>query len=539
MIGKFHGLLRLAASISLLVASCWPGVLRAATTRAWVLDGSGLTSVAANWAASDFPNTRDERAGFGNLPTATSVTVTVDAGATINGIEFTGTTTAYALVGSGAQILTFQDDTGAVDPIISVTGSQANSISGTITMRVNADAASELSINNNSSAATGLTIGVPISITGTQNKNLTFGGTSKTLVSGVIQETSSGLLSLTKSGTGTVVFTADNTYDGTTTISQGVLESQVASGLGNLGVTLSGGTFSVTTINQTYGNIFTVSSASTIDVGAGVAFTLGNGANDLTGAGRVTKTGTGTLTLGFSNNHTGGFDMNAGTVLSTATGALGTGSVTLGGGTLSVTTANQTYIQIFTASSASTIDVGAGVAFTLGNGANDLTGAGRVTKTGTGTLTLGFSNNHTGGFDMNAGTVLSTASGALGTGSVTLGGGTLSVTTANQSYGQTFTVNSASTIDVGAGVALTLGNGANDLTGGGSVTKTGTGTLSLGFSNDHSGGLGINAGTVLSTASGGLGTGAIGFGGGTLSITTADQTYSQVVTMTPDPRLIS
>ena len=413
-----------------------------------MLDGSGLTSVAANWAASDFPNTRDERAGFGNLPTATSVTVTVDAGATINGIEFTGTTTAYALVGSGAQILTFQDDTGAVDPIISVTGSQANSISGTITMRVNADAASELSINNNSSAATGLTIGVPISITGTQNKNLTFGGTSKTLVSGVIQETSSGLLSLTKSGTGTVVFTADNTYDGTTTISQGVLESQVASGLGNLGVTLSGGTFSVTTINQTYGNIFTVSSASTIDVGAGVAFTLGNGANDLTGAGRVTKTGTGTLTLGFSNNHTGGFDMNAGTVLSTA-------------------------------------------------------------------------------------------SGALGTGSVTLGGGTLSVTTANQSYGQTFTVNSASTIDVGAGVALTLGNGANDLTGGGSVTKTGTGTLSLGFSNDHSGGLGINAGTVLSTASGGLGTGAIGFGGGTLSITTADQTYSQVVTMTPDPRLIS
>ena len=516
-----------------LVFSCWASVLNAADTRIWDVDGSDTWNQAGNWSGGS-PNSRTEIAEFGNQPTATAVTVTVNTSRTIHGLSFTGTTTAYTISVSGTRSLTFRDESnGGADPFINVTGSQANTISGaTLSLEVNSDSTSDLSISNSSTAATGLTIAVPLMITGTDNQTINFGGTGKTVVSGVIQdEADTGILSLTKTGSGTLVFTADNTYDGTTTISAGILESQIVSGLGVGGVTLSGGTFSVTTVDQTYGQIFTLSADSTVDVASGRTFTLGDAANDLTGAGKVTKTGAGTLLLGFSNDHSGGFGINVGTMLSTASGALGTGNVTLGGGTLSVTTANQSYGQTFTVSSASTIDVGTGVALTLGNAANDLTGGGKVTKTGTGTLSLGFSNNHTGGFDINAGTVVSTASGGVGTGNVTLGGGTLSVTTANQSYGQTFTVSSASTIDVGAGVTFTLGDTANDLTGSGKVTKTGTGTLSLGFSNDHSGGFDINASTVLSTASGALGSGNVTLAGSTLSVTTASQSYGQTFTV--------
>ena len=74
------------------------------------------------------------------------------------------------------------------------------------------------------------------------------------------------------------------------------------------------------------------------------AYTLGGG---LGGAGKVTKDGSGTLTLTGTNTFTGGFVLNTGTVVlanDTATsGALGTGTITLNGGTLNQFRDSATY----------------------------------------------------------------------------------------------------------------------------------------------------------------------------------------------------
>ena len=65
------------------------------------------------------------------------------------------------------------------------------------------------------------------------------------------------------------------------------------------------------------------------------SYTLGGGVG---GTGRMTKDGSGTLTLTGPNNFTGGFVLNAGTVVlandEATAGALGTGTITLNGGTL-------------------------------------------------------------------------------------------------------------------------------------------------------------------------------------------------------------
>ncbi|GAA2523566.1 phosphatase PAP2 family protein [Winogradskya humida] len=61
--------------------------------------------------------------------------------------------------------------------------------------------------------------------------------------------------------------------------------------------------------------------------------------NDITGRSALTKSGTGTLTLAGANTYRGGTTLKAGTLIAAAPSALGTGEVTLAGGTLHVTEA--------------------------------------------------------------------------------------------------------------------------------------------------------------------------------------------------------
>jgi rhamnogalacturonan endolyase len=63
------------------------------------------------------------------------------------------------------------------------------------------------------------------------------------------------------------------------------------------------------------------------------ALTL-NGTGSLTGNASLTKSGTGTLTLSSAHSHSGGTTLNAGTLALGNTNALGTGTITLRGGTL-------------------------------------------------------------------------------------------------------------------------------------------------------------------------------------------------------------
>jgi outer membrane autotransporter protein len=136
-------------------------------------------------------------------------------------------------------------------------------------------------------------------------------------------------------------------------------------------------------------------------------------------------------------------------------------------------------------------------------GSIDGVGDGRITKVGTGTLTLSGNNNYSGGTTISAGTILAASDNALGSGLVTLGGGTLALTGA-PTLGNDIDLTAAATIrfDAGATGTLngtittngqtltlnTLGTGTinDDIDGStSSIVKLGAGTLTL--SGDNSG----------------------------------------------------
>ncbi|MFT3990730.1 MAG: autotransporter-associated beta strand repeat-containing protein [Luteolibacter sp.] len=150
---------------------------------------------------------------------------------------------------------------------------------------------------------------------------------------------------------GTVILAGDNTYTGTTTLTRGNLQLANANALSGstliTNATAGKLLFSsgITTFNvgglSGAGDIAltdTASSAVTLSVGANNASTTYSGA--LSGAGALTKKGTGTLTLSGASSYTGGTTVTDGTLTAGNASALGTGSVAVNGGTLNSSVAN-------------------------------------------------------------------------------------------------------------------------------------------------------------------------------------------------------
>ena len=364
--------------------------------------------------------------------------------------------------------------------------------------------------------------------------------------------TGGGTVGLTKLGTGTLLLTNTNTYSGTTTVSAGTLAANAAGAITNSPIIVNGGTLTENTTNA------------------------------LTGSDSIAVS-SGTVTLSVANNYSGSTTISGtGTLALTSAGAINGSAISYSGGTFTESAvANE-----ITGSSSLTVTAGS---LTLSQ-ANNYSG---TTTVSGGTLVLSGSNSSAGGTTISGGTLQlnNTASdGGLASGTLTLGGGTLqgtaspvptitnavaltasstisgakaltfSGTLTNTGASNTLTVNnSAATAITGGNVylsdssgsgytltikgsgAVSIGDAIADYNGSGtagSLTYSGTGTLTLGAANTYSGTTTVSGGTLVlsgsnssaggttisggtlqlnNTASdGGLASGTLTLGGGTL-----------------------
>lgn len=122
---------------------------------------------------------------------------------------------------------------------------------------------------------------------------------------------------------------------GSTHLQSGTLSVQrLAEGSGAGSVFLNGGVLQAR-VDQ--GDFLSAYEAGDVTVGFGGAFIDSNGyaigiSTVLSGSGRLTKIGAGTLTLSGSNSYTGGTTVSLGTLVATQANAAGTGTVTVEGG---------------------------------------------------------------------------------------------------------------------------------------------------------------------------------------------------------------
>jgi autotransporter-associated beta strand protein len=145
------------------------------------------------------------------------------------------------------------------------------------------------------------------------------GSTSGTgRMSGLITDNGTGIVSLSKQGTGTWILGNTNTYSGTTTVSNGVLALGTNNALGSGAVTLAGGTLALAGYTDSVGPVTLSSGAITGDAGGVLTSTAGfdvhSGSVSAVLAGNVglTKSTGGLVTLSGSNTYTGATSVSGG-----------------------------------------------------------------------------------------------------------------------------------------------------------------------------------------------------------------------------------
>src|SRR4029077_14481076 len=260
----------------------------------------------------------------------------------------------------------------------------------------------------------------------------------------------SGPAKLTKTDAGTLVLVGNNTYTGGTTIEAGTLQ------LGN------GGTSGSIIGNVTDNGVLGFNRSDSVTFGGVIS-----------GTGGVAQIGAGTTILTGNSTYTGGTIISAGT-LQIGAGAT-TGSI--------VGNVGNNGILLFNRSDS--------VAF-----GGVISGVGSLTKDGLGTLTLTGANTYSGGTNLNGGIIAVNSDVNLGTGPLSFNGGTLEALAA----GGGITSSKAVTLNAGAGTFLadagTTSTLSGVISGVGSLTKDGLGTLTLTGANTYSGGTTTSAGTL-------------------------------------------
>ncbi len=330
-------------------------------------------------------------------------------------------------------------------------------------------------------------------------RTLTFAGSGNTTVSAVIQNGGAGTGSIALAvGSGTLLLTNANTFNGTATISGGIARLGNALALQNATVSIGAGAvaFNGGIGSFTFGGLSGGGALSLTDL-ASNAVTLyvgnnnGNGAytGSLGTAGTFVKVGSGTETLsGNAATFSGGVAVQAGTLYfqSPQTGPAVTGNIAVSSGSTFVvdTTGNNITLT------------------------NLITGSGGLEKAGFGTLYAPSGSSYAGGTTIAGGLLAIAADSALGaTGAGT--GITFSAATAiSNNGGLQFTANGITTdpsraLTANSGFQAVFDTNGNNATiggalnGAGDAIKFGNGTLRLGVAGGLTGTVTISSGNLL------------------------------------------
>jgi autotransporter-associated beta strand protein len=318
--------------------------------------------------------------------------------------------------------------------------------------------------------------GLTTSITTLSGGTIDLGSTNLTLSSGTFAGTfTGGTGTIIKVSTGVLTLTQANTFGGTIRVTAGSLEAAVAGALGGVTVIdVQGASLVAVDYDPTASLRLDATATATI---SGSGLSLGATINDNSATPDALHfTGTsGTITLlslsgsglsRFASDATILGGISSGTVKAAGllTSAITGGTVTAGSLAASaitggnITVAGDASVGILTAG---TLNLGATSTLTVSEGTmtGTITGAGAMlVKDGPGVLTLTAANTYAGGTWIHAGTLIVEHEDGLGTGPVTVNGGTLLV---DAEITNTVVAASGGTVSGSGSVGpLTLGSGS-------------------------------------------------------------------------------
>jgi autotransporter-associated beta strand protein len=376
---------------------------------------------------------------------------------------------------------------------------------------------------------------------GSGANSITLSGSGAGSLAATLPNSSNGLNSLIKSGTGSWTLSGANTYTGTTRIDAGTLTFATRASLYNAGTaswtkanitTGSGGaatvgfriggageftTSDVTTLLSSLGGdvgtgglrattswgFDTTNAGSTVTINDTIANTSGGSAATSGGAIGVVKLGSGTLSLAGANTYTLGTEVRGGvlTIANNTVLGSGTGFLRFTGGTLDL--------------AGNTVDRGGPMTATAGGLTNGvLTGSAGLTKTGGGTFRIdSTANTFMGATAIQEGVVEVASIAAAGVAS-SLGSGTGANATVN--LGNLATSGTFRYIGGTSGTMSRTLNLAGS-SGGGAIENNGDGPLVISSAVTATG-VGVKTLTLGGTSTAANTIGAISNGSGTTSV---------------------